>query len=415
MQTTDIHQQMTPFTRREMILYAVGFALLLSFLFIYNILTLVPELSGFKLLLYAMITLALIVEYGYAFTHIEQILPFSPRLMMAIMILVAGLFLFGIIQLLGARASPYIFLVIFDGYTVATVMSLRYSLIMVTTLTIMVALSFLQLSGWQQGALIFLDQLIWIVLATMSARVFVRQWRQRFQVEQLLEELKEANTKLRDYTKKSEELAISRERVRLAHDLHDTVGHSLTALNMQIALLSRLPDQKMEERRRLLEQARILIKQGLSNLRRAVQALRPLALDGFSLVDALARLIEDFERDRSLTVEKKIEDPHSHLTPEVALPIYLSAQEALTNIRRHAPTATRVVFSLTNIGDGIQLELTNDGIEEGSDLQTAESGYGLLGMKERCHMLGGSFQANIESNHFHLKLTWPVGREYCKP
>ncbi|HED13345.1 MAG TPA: hypothetical protein ENI62_06775 [Gammaproteobacteria bacterium] len=289
---------------------------------------------------------------------------------------------------------------IFDGYTVATVMSLRYSLAMVTMLSLIVALSFLQLLGWQQGALVFLEQLIWIVLAVTSARIFVRQWRQRFQVEQLLEELEEANTKLRDYTKKSEELAISRERVRLARDLHDTVGHSLTALNIQITLLSLHPGPGTKERQQILQQTKTLVQQGLTNLRHAVQALRPLALDAFSLVNAVERLITDFERDQGLIVEKKMDEPHPHLSSEAALPIYLSALEALTNIRRHAPTATRVVFTLTQIPEGMQLELVNDGVEESSDQHPTGSGYGLLGMKERCAHWEVLFRPTLKASFF---------------
>jgi len=407
----EVKAQLTPFTRREMAVYAGGCALLLLALFGYNVLTMEPLLTPLKLGLYGFFTLALILEYGFVFTHTEQ--AFVPVLlpMMLFWVMVEGGFMYGIIYLLGLKSAPYIFLLIFDGYTAATVTSRKAAALFTALLAAIVAMAFVVSFGARRGGLIFADHVVWIVLAIICAEIFVRQWRQRFEVERLIQQLKETHEQLRAYTATAEELAVTRERLRLACDLHDTVGHGLTGLEIQLALLARLPEEATDKRRSLIAQAQGLAKAGLTDLRRAVQALSPLTLETFSLPAAVSKILDDFFAQLTIIVNKEIDPALKKIDPVAAEPIFRAVQEACTNICRHAPEAKQVDLALVRIDTGIRLEISNDGAGDGS-VSTAPradgSGRGLAGMRKRAEAIDGSFDVSHKNDSFHLRLTLPL-------
>ncbi len=219
------------------------------------------------------------------------------------------------------------------------------------------------LSGGLEAALLagigYLAASVFVVFVTQVA---VREREARAEVERLADELSEANRKLREYAAQAEELAVTRERARLAHEIHDTVGHTLTALDVQLELLARLPSGQTEQRRQAARQASALVKDGLADVRRAVQALRPAALETFSLPDAIAALVADFEQTVHIPTACQVEGQVTPLPPRLALPLYRAAQEALTNIQRHAPAARQVTVQLCYGAEAVVLWVENDGI-----------------------------------------------------
>lgn len=203
------------------------------------------------------------------------------------------------------------------------------------------------LSGGPEAALLagigYLAAIVFVVFATQVA---AREREARAEVERLADELSETNRKLREYAAQAEELAITRERARLAHEIHDTVGHTLTALDVQLELLARLPLGRTEQRRQAAEQARSLVKTGLADVRRAVQALRPAALETFSLPEAIDGLVASFEETTQIRTAWQVEGKVAPLPARLAVPLYRAAQEALTNVQRHAPAAQQVALEL---------------------------------------------------------------------
>ncbi|MFQ5341318.1 MAG: sensor histidine kinase, partial [Anaerolineae bacterium] len=229
----------------------------------------------------------------------------------------------------------------------------------------------------------------------------------------------------------------------LAHEIHDTVGHTLTALDVQLELLARLPSGQTEQRRQAAEQARALVKTGLADVRRAVQALRPAALETFSLPEAIASLAADFQRTTQVHTTWQVEGEITPLPLRLALPLYRAAQEALTNVKRHAPAARRVTLQLRYGAEAVVLWVENDGIPatptsppelggtEGGpvvlwvendgipatptsppELGGTEGGqgsYGLRGLRERAEALGGTFSAGPDgTGSFRAEMTLPV-------
>ena len=264
------------------------------------------------------------------------------------------------------------------------------------------------LHGGREAALLagigYLTAIVFVVLMTQMA---VRERQVRTQAERLAAELEAANRQLQEYAAQAEELAVTRERARLASELHDSVGHTLTALDVQLELLVRLPPDRAAQRQRIAEQARRLVKEGLTDLRRAVQALRPAALETFSLPEAVAALVAD----SNLPTDWRVEGAVRPLPPRLALLLYRAAQEALTNVQRHAPSARQVTVRLRYEPEAVTLTVENDGVPQTSDvfrdIGSLHGGYGLRGLRERAEALGGVFQAGPDGESgFRLEVGW---------
>ena len=353
----------TPASGREIRRYGLVVAVVLIALFAFNVFTIQPPLTPVALLVYALISLVAVAD-AILTTHPQAVQRFWPdgRIGWFIVIEIAELaMLFAVALLLRGRAGPYFYLSAFDGHSIFSMGTgkRRWGVAWVMGLMVLAWLSYAVLWGWRAAGPALLRNLPWFGLAVAFAEFTTRQWQQRERVETLAAELAEAHRQLQDYAAQAEELAVTRERARLAHEIHDTVGHTLTALDVQLELLARLPPGRTEQRRQAAEQARALVKDGLTDVRRAVQALRPAALDTFSLPDAIAALVADFEQTVHIPTACQVEGQVTPLPPRLALPLYRAAQEALTNIRRHAPAARQVTVQLYYEPEAVALSVEN--------------------------------------------------------
>jgi two-component system sensor histidine kinase UhpB len=167
------------------------------------------------------------------------------------------------------------------------------------------------------------------------------------------------------------------ERLRVAQDLHDQVGQTLTAALLELEHVAR---QVPESSRGEVEAVQGIVQVGLEDIRRIARELRPEALDDLGLPSALAALTERFARQARLEIDLHVDPKLPRLSREAQLVIYRVAQEALTNVARHsgAPTA---VLRLERTGpDRVSLTVTDDG----HGLPTgASGGGGMQGMAER--------------------------------
>jgi signal transduction histidine kinase len=198
------------------------------------------------------------------------------------------------------------------------------------------------------------------------------------------ERLLASERKARDATARAGVLA---ERQRLAREIHDILAHTLSAQVVQLEgarLLLRRHGDGAEVLARV-EQAQRLARDGLSETRRALESLRG---DVAPLPVALPRLAADGGAEYQVRGECR------ELGPEASLAFHRTVQEALTNVRKHAPGATARV-TLTYLPDACEVEITDTGRTGGApaDLATAGAGYGLAGMRERAELLGGTFEA----------------------
>lgn len=177
--------------------------------------------------------------------------------------------------------------------------------------------------------------------------------------------------------------AQERERKRVAQELHDEVGQSLTALLLQIEGLSRSAPPQMGEE---LGQLRDTARDTLNQIRDVARRLRPEVLDDLGLDKAIATLCQRLGEQGGLAIECRIEPTLPQLRPEAELVAYRVAQEALTNTLRHSG-ASHVEVSLERDGDDIVLVVDDDG--RGIDGDGA--GAGIQGMRERALLIGADF------------------------
>jgi signal transduction histidine kinase len=180
-----------------------------------------------------------------------------------------------------------------------------------------------------------------------------------------------------------------KERGVLARELHDEVGQALTAVKMDIGLALR---GDLEDRTRgALEEARDLSENILRSVRDMSQLLHPSALDDFGLPATLTTYLRNFSH-RSGIRAQLAETMEARLAPEIELCVYRIVQEALSNIAQHSG-ATACTVSL-NTGGGVLRLLVEDngrGLRGSAARVASGRGLGLIGMRERAQMLGGTF------------------------
>jgi two-component system sensor histidine kinase UhpB len=173
------------------------------------------------------------------------------------------------------------------------------------------------------------------------------------------------------------------ERQRIARELHDEVGQTLTGVMLQVEGLAGVIPRELEGR---LEELRETARHGIEEVRRIARQLRPETLDELGLPSALGALATGFGEQARIPVERRLQSGLS-LSSEQELVVYRVAQEALTNVARHA-AATLVVLELTSTDERTLLRIRDDG--RGMSPQSLLSSNGIRGMRERALLIGAT-------------------------
>lgn len=201
------------------------------------------------------------------------------------------------------------------------------------------------------------------------------------------EKLTQAHHQLRQYSLQIEELAAVQERNRIAREIHDSLGHALTSLNVQLQTGLKLWQRNPEEAHAFLEQAQQLGTIAMQEVRQSVSTLRADEQNETPLQETIATLLQEFRQSRDIPIQSSI-----HLTtplsPEMSRILYRLTQEALTNICKHAE-ATEVRLELKTDPNQVYLAIADNG--RGFSYPQITSGYGLQGMKERVAAMNGNF------------------------
>jgi signal transduction histidine kinase len=228
----------------------------------------------------------------------------------------------------------------------------------------------------------------------------------QIQARELLEE--EERTRLA-----RNEAAALDERSRIARELHDVLAHSLSALSVELegARLLALDRDADAEVIAAIGRAHRHAAAGLDEARAAIKALRGDSVPG---PDKLKDLIEEI-RAHGIECTLEVSGEPRRLPSEAALSVFRTAQEALTNVRKHAEEAQRVRIQLDYDSDGVQLIVTDsagDGVEprvpQPAALAAAGSGYGVSGMRERAELIGGRLLAGPTEDGFRVELWVPA-------
>ncbi|MCT2584860.1 sensor histidine kinase [Actinophytocola gossypii] len=200
--------------------------------------------------------------------------------------------------------------------------------------------------------------------------------------------------------------AVLAERQRMAREIHDILAHSLAAQVVHLEgtrmLLERDADREQVLDR--VRQAGDLARAGLEETKRAVAALRG---EQRPIAGELAGLVEKFRATTGNPCTLAVDGDPEALAPEVRLAVVRTAQEALTNVHKHAPDAS-VTIRLCCRDTGCELDVRNTGGDNADAvLGGTGSGYGLVGMRERAELIGGTLDAGPEGSGFRVLLRMP--------
>jgi signal transduction histidine kinase len=219
----------------------------------------------------------------------------------------------------------------------------------------------------------------------------MRAERSRMESQKLLFELQKAHQQLQEYAASAEALAVAEERNRLAREMHDTLGHQLTASIVQLEAAGKLINRDTSRAAQMMGTVRAQLVEGLEELRHTLAAMRS-PHTGSTLPDLMRKLVTDFQKATQMQIHLELPEAIPALPEAQRMALYRTAQEALTNAQRHAQ-AQNVWLSLCWRAGAIQLTVRDDGC--GMDLDHTPRGIGLHGMRERANQLLGHFE--IES------------------
>jgi signal transduction histidine kinase len=236
-----------------------------------------------------------------------------------------------------------------------------------------------------RGPLVLIFIAIIRTISFIALGVFVSLIVTRLREQQ--DSLQRANANLTHYASTLEQLAVSRERNRLARELHDTLAHSLTAISVSLETAKAYFNIDSNKTRELLDKSLEATRSGVDETRRALKALRSSVLEDMGLGLAIQRAAESAAARFNLELELGLQNPLPSLSPDVEQTIYRIAQESIENVSHHAQ-AKRLCVRLSYNGQGTTLTVEDDGI--GFDPKETSSGhFGLVGMKERAELAGG--------------------------
>lgn len=220
-----------------------------------------------------------------------------------------------------------------------------------------------------------------MVIGWLVARLMTEQRDQR-------QALKEANRKLTHHAATLEQLATTRERNRLARELHDTLAHTLSAVAVQLEAVNALWSAKPEQAHERLQKSIEVTRSGLAETRRVLQDLRASPLEDLGLALAVKTVAESTARRHGLALNLYAADRLGSVTPDIEQTVYRIAQEALVNAASHA-NAQNLTVRLERFDSRLVLTVADDG--RGFDLAAHKAGkrFGIQGMRERAEMVGG--------------------------
>ncbi|GAA3647520.1 sensor histidine kinase [Microbacterium marinilacus] len=217
-----------------------------------------------------------------------------------------------------------------------------------------------------------------------------------------LTRLDEANAELRRRIGADRDLVLAHERERTARDLHDDLGHRLTAIGLSLDYAARVDDRDAAQDE--LARARALVGQTLDAMRRLVRAMHPVELGALRDAEAFHAVADAF-RGTGIDIRVSVEGDDAALPREHSLLLLRFVQEGLTNVVRHA-NATSVRLRVEAGADGVEAVIQDDGGRVAGEDGHAE-GFGLRSLRSRAESLGGRFEAGPETDGFRVGIALP--------
>ncbi len=243
-----------------------------------------------------------------------------------------------------------------------------------------------------------------VLFALYLVTLVQNKHQEKERIQSLNEQLESANEQLRIYAAEAERTAEMRERNRLAREIHDTLGHTLTGLAAGMDACMVLIEVAPQKAREQLEKLRDVAKHGLKDVRRSVKKLRPDDLERLPLREAITHMVKEYAETTAMEVKLEVEGWPEAMRQDVEEVIYRIVQEGLTNANRHGH-ATKAVVNFRLEEGRLKIRI----VDNGQGCQETVPGFGLRHMRERLDLLHGSLACHSE-NGFALEAVIPVGQ-----
>jgi len=279
------------------------------------------------------------------------------------------------------------------GEAVGMLEDLQRSMPLVAAILGAAVLNFGVTLGWSAlpGWLALVIPMLFFVMVYVT--MFGRQMRGRQEAQRLLRELEIAHRQLGEYAGRVEDLTVTAERQRMARELHDTLAQGLAGLILQLeAADSHLGRDEGEKAQAIVRQAMLRARSTLADARRAIGQLRAESLPPADLEQAVRQEAERFSAAPGIHCSVQIELPEA--VPESVTENALRAvSEALTNTARHA-RANSAWVEIAPLGNALRVSVRDDGTGFELAQQQTQDHYGLLGLRERARLAGGTLEVS---------------------
>ncbi len=295
-----------------------------------------------------------------------------------------------------ALSRNYLFLILFVVASLLNEYPLKYAKYIITApLIIYLSTGVIKLNTIfiENGKVLTSDDITSFVMENLIIYVMVvavfyiakRQLIMNENLQLLMKELKEKNQKL-------EEISIIKERNRIAREIHDTLGHTLTGAIIQLEAAKKLVSVDSQKAIEAIEQTQTTTRTGFAELKRAIKALKPILLEDNTLKDALLLLFERIQNESDYKINSRIEISDT-IDKNIKECIYKITQELITNSIRHGK-ATSMDITITQGEDLIRLQVEDNGI----GCNQIVEGYGLKGIRERIAVYNGKVHYSSKEN-----------------
>lgn len=266
----------------------------------------------------------------------------------------------------------------------------------------------------QTGTLDIIDNLVSISFVAFTAVVgnLIRKLieasevmsEQFIQLNEAHEELSSAHQQLQEYSAQAEESAKIRERNRIAREIHDTVGHKMTALFVQMELAYELINHDLDKARDTMDVCKDLAQEALEEVRFSVQALKE---EETTFLSSVNKLLNEFHQSTGLKSNVEIQGDPSHIPSTLQPTLIRMIQESVTNAKRHG-NATVSSIKLVCIPEKVRIEVQDNGM--GSSMIIP--GFGLKTMQDRINEMGGVLSyGSKQSQGFHITAEFPLNEK----
>ncbi len=242
-----------------------------------------------------------------------------------------------------------------------------------------------------------------IAAYTILVYVYEYQSEEKRKAEKLNKDLKESYVKLQEFSKQIEDLTITKERNRVAQEIHDSLGHFLTALIMNLDYMEKVFDKNPEESMELIIKAQKLARDSMNELRDAVYTLKD-SEKAINLLDLIHELINNLTINQEVDVKLDINGEIKNLSLNIKNIIFKTIQEALTNSIKHGQ-GTRFFIFIQSEDEILTLKMKDNG----RGCRQISKGHGLKGIEERINSVKGIIKyQSVRNKGFEINVSIPL-------